>query len=117
MNTRRRSSVRAIAWSVLASVLIFAVGTAEAILRHPAGQAAALVLLPIGAYALGRWHGRRRAAPRHLDQRAAHERAADELARLRAAVADLEDAAGRPVAAIAASYRRIQRQYREGTRP
>ena len=108
----RRSGRRAFAWWLALMAVVLVLGAAEAIVSHGLVLAVLLVLLPAGGYLLGRRHGGRRI--RHLDQRPARERAGDELARLRAAVADLEDAAGRPLAVITASYRRIQRHYGGG---
>lgn len=50
---------------------------------------------------------------RQLGRRGAQvgSNAARELAQLRAAVDDLQDAAGRPLSAIIASYRRVQQRY------
>jgi hypothetical protein len=109
--SRRRSSLRAFVWFALAVVVITMLAAAEALVRHSLGQVAVVVLLPVAGYVLGRWQGSRRGRPRQLDTRPARERAADELARLRALVADLEGAAGRPAEAIVASYRAIQRRY------
>ncbi len=112
MVNRRRSSLRAFAWWLPLMACLLVLAAAEVIVSHGVVVAVLLVALPPAGYALGRRHGGRRI--RHLDQRPARERAGDELARLRAAVADLESAAGRPLAAITASYRRIQRNYRGG---
>ena len=65
----RRVSLRNIAWGVLAILFMTVVSTAEAILRHPVGQAAAVTLLPVVAYLLGRWQGRRARPDDHAQLR------------------------------------------------
>lgn len=107
----RRHSLPALVWAVSAVLLISILGVAREILHHALGQAAAAVVIAVGAYALGRRRGRE---SHGRDCRPVSERAAGELARLRAVVEDLEDVAGRPVAAIMASCRHIHRQYRGG---
>jgi hypothetical protein len=104
---RRRSGARTIICGLFAVAAITVLGAAEALLRHPLGQVAAMVGLPIAAYLLGRRSGRRSVAR-------AGTSLATELAALRSQVAELEDAARRPLAAILASYRRIQSNYQDG---
>ena len=84
----------------------------------------------VAAYRLGRLRGTRAQVtsgspgcdPKVIQGHAVdpeRERAAQleaELSRVRQLVADIEDAAGRPVEAIIASYRHIQRQYKTGDR-
>jgi hypothetical protein len=106
---RQRSSARALIWGVLAFALLALLGAAEALLRHSAGEVIVIVVLPVAAFLLGRRSGFRpgRVLPRRDRNRA-------ELAELRGQVAELEDAAGRPLAAIVASYRCVQGLYRAG---
>lgn len=79
---------------------IIMLAAAEAIVSHGAGLAVVIVALPVAAYLVGRRQSRL-SATRPAVQRDNPARA--ELARLRADVAELEDAAGRPLDAILAS--------------
>jgi hypothetical protein len=110
--TRKRSSARTLIWGALAFALLALLGAAEALVRHSAGEVAVILLLPVAAFLVGRRSGFRPArAPRALPRR---DRNRADLAELRGQVAELEDAAGRPLAVILASYRRIQGQNRAG---
>ncbi len=107
--TRRSTRNSSGAGGALAVFLIVAaVAAAAQMLQHALVQVLAAVAIAAAGYGLGRRS--RTGQPR--PPRGAQTRA--ELARLRAEVAELEHAAGRPLTTITASYRHIQRQYRAG---
>lgn len=114
MTRRPRGILGPVTWLAATLVVLAVLGTAEAIIRHGLILAALFVVLPAAGYALGRRHGLRalRERSRYLP-----ERLAEELAWYRRSLAELEEAAGRPLSAIIASYRRIQRRYSDGGRP
>lgn len=79
--TRRRSTLRTLAWGIPALSLLALLGTAEAIVSRGIGLAAVIVGLPVAAFLAGRWHGRR--------GNAGLARLRDDNARLRAKVRSL----------------------------
>lgn len=108
---RRHSSAKAVAWAIPVYGVLVILGLAEELLHH--SWAVALLMLPVGGWLLGR-----RAAARSgwvlPSRRQRRDRNRAQLTELRAQIAELEDAAGRPLTAITASYRLIQRKYRGG---
>jgi hypothetical protein len=113
--TRRNRTVRHLAWCAAAVLLLTMLGAAEAIVGHGLVLIALVVLLPVAAFLAGRWHGLRQLRER---SRYLPDRMAEELAWYRRSLAELEEAAGRPLSAIIASYRRVQSRYQApGDRP
>jgi hypothetical protein len=104
----RGGSRLAVAWSVSAFLAVAVLAAADDVLRHDLGQLAAAVLIGAGGYVAGR-RRRRISWPGRVPDPERHELV--ELAELRRQVAELEDAAGRPLAAITATYRHLQRRY------
>ena len=88
---------------VLVKLPLLMLTFAEDLLHHSWGVAAALILLPAGAWLLGRWQGGR--AGQFMPRR---DRNRAELARLRAQVDLFEDAARRSLDAATASYEHVQ---------
>jgi hypothetical protein len=130
MSRRKTGVVGALAWWFVIVIVVVAAEVVEDVIRHAA------LLLPVaaaavaGAYLVRRW--RRRARPvRPVEAARPAARAAEvgradaERAELRRRVAkleddaarhdqlveDLEDAAGRPVEAVIATYRALQGKY------
>jgi hypothetical protein len=93
--------------------LVAIVGAVADILQRGLGQLVVGGLLAAGGYMLGRRAGRRPEQPRVHS--ACRDETQAELARLRADVAELEDAAARPLSAIVASYQHIAGRYRNGS--
>jgi hypothetical protein len=112
MSSRNRT-VRHVAWCAAAVLVLTLLGAAEAIVGHVLVLIALVVLLPVAAFLAGRWHGLRQLRER---SRYLPERLAEELAWYRRSLAELEEAAGRPLSAIIGSYRRIHDRYDDGGR-
>lgn len=92
-----------------AGIVVLAVlSTILAIVRHGLVLMVVLVPLTAAAFLAGRWYGLRALRGR---SRELPERLAEELAWYRRSLAELEEAAGRPLSLIIASYRRVGRSY------
>lgn len=109
MRHGRKSSVHAFGWLLIVSAALSVFGAVEAILRH--GLVLMVVVIPAtaAAYLAGRRHALRELRNR---SRELPERLVEELAWYRRSLAELEEAAGRPLSVILASYRRVGRRYR-----
>ena len=118
---RGRSSAKAVAWWMAAMVVVLILAAAEAIVAHTVVLVLMAGAAVAGAYVLGRLQGRAgaRGASGAGQLRAERNDLRRQVVKLEADAARhdelvdaLEDAAGRPIEAIIATYRLVQRQYK-----